>query len=263
MAIEVSNLSGGYGQHLVLAEIDLTIRSGEWLCLVGANGSGKSTLLKSIGRILKPRAGEVFLDGKAIHQQPAHLIAQQLAFLPQHQAIPANLTVFQLACLGRTPHQPWWRSELSPGDRQAVAEALHLTELESYQDYPVAQLSGGQRQRAFLALALAQDPNILLLDEPTTYLDLHYQLQLLALLRQLNQQRSLTIVTALHDLNLALRFCDRVALLKQGNLLALGSTPEVLVPEAIATAFGVEVALIQTPVGPQICPLSASSVPVS
>lgn len=263
MAIEVCNLSGGYGQHLALTEIDLTIHGGEWLCLVGANGSGKSTLLKSIGRILKPQAGSVLLDGKVIHQQPAHRVAQQLAFLPQHQAIPTDLTVAQLACLGRTPHQPWWRSELTPSDRQAVAEALHLTELESYRDYPVAQLSGGERQRAFLALALAQQPKILLLDEPTTYLDLHYQLQLLALLRQLNQQRSLTVVTALHDLNLALRFCDRIALLKQGKLLALGPAAEVLVPEAIATAFGVEVALVETPVGLQICPLSASSVPLA
>jgi iron complex transport system ATP-binding protein len=207
--------------------------------------------------LLKPQTGAVLLDGKAIHTQNAAVVAQKLALLPQQQTIPAGLTVRQLVSLGRTPHQPWWQWELNAEDRDKVERALQLTRMQSLCDRPVEQLSGGERQRAFLALALAQDPQVLLLDEPTTYLDIRYQLQLLELLKQLNQEQGLSIITVLHDVNLAARYSSRIALLYQSKIWALGEPRIVLTPLNLANVLGVEVAVLETPVGLQICSLAA------
>jgi len=256
MPLEAQNLVGGYSTTPIIHGIDLALQQGEWLSLVGANGSGKSTLLKLLSRILQPQKGTVILDGKAIHSQPAQVVAQKLAILPQQQTIPAGLTVRQLVSLGRTPHQPWWQWELDREDRQKVDEAIVETGIEQFSDRLVENLSGGERQRAFLALALAQAPQVLLLDEPTTYLDIHYQLQLLELLKQLNQQQKLSIVTVLHEVNLAARYSDRIAMLKQGSLWDIGTPAGVLTPENLAQVFGVEVIILQTPVGLQICPIA-------
>jgi iron complex transport system ATP-binding protein len=256
MPLEAQNLVGGYTTTPIIHGIDLALQQGEWLSLVGANGSGKSTLLKLLSRILQPQKGTVILDGKAIHTQPAQVVAQKLAILPQQQTIPAGLTVRQLVSLGRTPHQPWWQWELDREDRQKVDEAIVETGIEQFSDRLVENLSGGERQRAFLALALAQAPQVLLLDEPTTYLDIHYQLQLLELLKQLNQHQELSIVTVLHEVNLAARYSDRIAMLKQGSLWDIGTPAEVLTPENLAQVFGVEVIILQTPVGLQICPIA-------
>ncbi len=230
------------------------MKHGEWLSLVGANGSGKSTFLKLLCRILAPAQGKILLDGKDIHSLPPQTVAKRIAILPQQQTIPKGLTVEQLVSLGRTPHQSWYQWDLMPSDREAVTQALCETELEDYRHRPVTQLSGGERQRAFLALALAQNPQILLLDEPTTYLDIHYQLQLLELLKKLHLQ-GLTIITVLHEINLASRYSDRLAFLKQGQLFTIGKTENVLTKENIAQVFDVEVVIIETPVGKQICPL--------
>jgi iron complex transport system ATP-binding protein len=257
MPIETQNLEGGYDAKPVVREINLTLETGEWLSLVGANGSGKSTFLKLLCRILNPTKGVVFLDGKAIAILPPHVVAQKIAILPQQQTIPTGLTVEALVSLGRTPHQPWWQWELNSEDRQKVEVAIAQTQLEKFRDRPLSELSGGERQRAFLALAIAQDPKVLLLDEPTTYLDLNYQLQLLELLKTLNQTQQLTIITVLHDINLAARYSDRLALLKQGSLDSIGKTAEVFKPEAIARVFGVEVVVMKTPVGLQICPIAS------
>jgi len=256
MPLEAQNLVGGYTTTPIIHGIDLALQQGEWLSLVGANGSGKSTLLKLLSRILQPQKGTVILDGKAIHSQPAQVVAQKLAILPQQQTIPAGLTVRQLVSLGRTPHQPWWQWELDREDRQKVDQAIVETGIEQFSDRLVENLSGGERQRAFLALALAQAPQVLLLDEPTTYLDIHYQLQLLELLKHLNQQQKLSIVTVLHEVNLAARYSDRIAMLKQGSLWDIGTPAEVLTPENLAQVFGVEVIILQTPVGLQICPIA-------
>ncbi len=256
MPLEAQNLVGGYSTTPIIHGIDLALQQGEWLSLVGANGSGKSTLLKLLSRILQPQKGTVILDGKAIHTQPAQVVAQKLAILPQQQTIPAGLTVRQLVSLGRSPHQPWWQWELDGEDRQKVEEAIVETGIEQFSDRLVENLSGGERQRAFLALALAQAPQVLLLDEPTTYLDIHYQLQLLELLKQLNQQQRLSIVTVLHEVNLAARYSDHIAMLKQGRLWDIGTPAEVLTPENLAQVFGVEVIILQTPIGLQICPIS-------
>lgn len=255
MLLEIQKLTGGYGEIAIAQNITLSIHRGEWLSLIGANGSGKSTLLKLISRILAPQQGVVLLDGKAIHSQPAAIVARKLAILPQQQTIPEGLTVKQLVSLGRSPHQPWWQWELSREDGEKVEIAMHQTGIEKFSDRSVEQLSGGERQRAFLALALAQNPQVLLLDEPTTYLDICYQLQLLELLKQLNQQ-NLTIITVLHEINLAARYSDRIALLHQGKLTCVGTPHQVLTPDNLAQTFGVDVTIVETPVGLQICPLS-------
>jgi iron complex transport system ATP-binding protein len=260
MPIDLQNLSGGYDQRRIIRDIHLSLESGEWLSLLGANGSGKSTLLKLVSRILTPQAGTVLLDGKAIHTQPAAMVAQQLALLPQQQTVPAGITVRQLVSLGRSPHQPWWQWDLSLSDRHKVDAAIAQVQIEQFCDRPVEQLSGGERQRAFLALALAQNPKVLLLDEPTTYLDIHYQLELLDLLKRLNRETGLSIVTVLHDINLAARYSDRLALLKQGALWAVGTPTAVLTPANLAEVFEIEVDILQTRVGLQICPLSPHKV---
>ncbi|MEH1841264.1 MAG: ABC transporter ATP-binding protein [Nostoc sp.] len=256
MPLELQNLTGGYTLVPIVQNINLTLQTGEWLSLVGANGSGKSTLLKLLSRILSPQQGTVLLDGKAIHSQPPNLVAQKLALLPQQQTVPVGLSVRQLVSLGRTPHQSWWQWELTAQDSVKVEDAIEKTQLEKFSDRLVEHLSGGERQRAFLALALAQEPKVLLLDEPTTFLDINYQLQLLELLKELNQQ-GLTIITVLHELNLAARYSSRIALLKQGHIWEVGTPEEVLTPNAIAQVFGVESVIIQTPVGLQVCTISA------
>ncbi|MEM1311139.1 MAG: ABC transporter ATP-binding protein [Cyanobacteria bacterium P01_H01_bin.153] len=259
MPLEVQHLTGGYSDRAIVAAIDLALAHGEWLSLLGANGSGKSTLLRLMSRILRPKAGTVLLDGRDIHQLSPTAAAKRLALLPQQQILPEGLTVYQLVSLGRSPHQPWWQWELDATGREQVEKALHWTEIEHYRDRPVTTLSGGERQRAFLALALAQDPKVLLLDEPTTFLDLHYQLQLLELLKRLNQERQLSVITVLHDINLAARYSDRLALLRQGELWAVGTPLAMLTPKILAEVFAIQAAIIETPVGPQICPLTASA----
>jgi iron complex transport system ATP-binding protein len=256
MLLEAQQLAGGYGKSRIVRDVHLTLQSGEWLSLVGANGSGKSTLLKLLSRILPTQQGVVLLDGKDIHHQPATAIAQKLALLPQQQTIPSGLNVRQLVSLGRTPYQSWWQWELSTEDRQKVDLALEQTQMRDFCDRPVEELSGGERQRAFLAMALAQDPKVLLLDEPTTYLDLRYQLELLELLKHLNQQQGLAIITVLHDINLAVRYSDRLAMLKQGHLHVVGSPANVLTPANLADVFGITATVLNTPVGLQICPLA-------
>ena len=256
--LESKHLFGGYSKQSIVKDVSLSLHKGEWLSLVGANGSGKSTLLRLFSRILTPQNGAVLLDGKAIHQQSAQSVARQLAILPQQQVVPSGLTVRQLVSLGRTPHQPWWQWDLSLEDREMVETAIAQTQLTEFSDRPVEELSGGERQRAFLALTLAQDPQVLLLDEPTTFLDLHHQLELLELLKMLNHERQLSIVTVLHDINLAVRYSDRIAMLKKGEIVAIGTPDQAITPDNLRQVFDVEAVTIITPVGLQICLLSPS-----
>jgi iron complex transport system ATP-binding protein len=255
MTLAAQNVSGGYSSVLAVQKICFELRSREWLSLVGANGSGKSTLLKLLSRMLVPQQGQVLLDGKLIHAEPAQVIAQKLAILPQQQIVPSGVTVRQLVGLGRTPHQPWWQWEMDSHNRQIVDLALSQTQMGQYRDRPVEQLSGGERQRAFLAMALAQSPQILLLDEPTTYLDIRYQLDLLELLKHLNRETGLSIITVLHEINLAARYSDRIALLKDGQILAIGKPGVVLTADNLKDGFEIEAEILETVVGIQICPL--------
>ncbi|MEL6940798.1 MAG: ABC transporter ATP-binding protein [Cyanobacteria bacterium J06598_1] len=259
--IEAQQLSGGYDDKRIIEAVNLTLHRGEWLSLVGANGSGKSTLLRLLSRILSPQVGTVLLNGRAIHTQPPIEVAKQMAILPQQQVVPAGLSVQQLVSLGRTPHQAWWQWDLTAESLEKVVQALAWTQMEAYCDRPVTELSGGEKQRAFLALALAQDPQVILLDEPTTFLDIHYQLQLLELLKQLNQKKGLSIITVLHDVNLAARYSDRIACLRQGKLWAVGEIRAMLTPKIMREVFEVNAAILETPVGLQICPIAAYETP--
>jgi iron complex transport system ATP-binding protein len=255
--LEGQNLSGGYGNLPIVHQLTLALRPGEWLSLVGPNGSGKSTLLKLLSNGLPITKGSVLLDGELIQRFTPNEVARRLSLLPQQPTIPEGLTVRELVSLGRSPHQPWWQWQTNSLDMQKVQAALALTQLEDFSERLVAQLSGGERQRAFLALALAQETKLLLLDEPITFLDLRYQLELLELLKAINQEKQLTIITVLHDLNLAARYSDRLVLLHEGKIWAMGSPLEVITPEHLAKVFGIEAALIETPVGLQVFPLRA------
>ncbi|MEO1388882.1 MAG: ABC transporter ATP-binding protein [Cyanobacteria bacterium J06634_6] len=258
MLLKSQQLSGGYGDKRIVEAVNLTLEQGEWLSLVGANGSGKSTLLRLLSRILPAQSGAVLLNSRDIQSLSPAAVAKSLAILPQQQVLPDGLTVYQLVSLGRTPHQPWWQWELDEQSKERIELALKWTEMGQYRDRLVTELSGGERQRAFLALALAQNPQVLLLDEPTTFLDVHFQLQLLTLLRRLNKQQGLSIITVLHDINLAARYSDRIACMRQGQLQVVGPVSEVLTPETIQAIFAVKAAIVQTPVGPQICPIAAA-----
>jgi len=255
--LQAQQLSGGYADKRIVEAVNLTLEKGEWLSLVGANGSGKSTLLRLLSRILPVQAGAVLLDSKDIHSLAPTEVAKQLAILPQQQVLPPGLTVYQLVSLGRTPHQPWWQWDLDARSRERIELVLEWTDIAQYRNRAVSELSGGEKQRAFLALALAQDPQVLLLDEPTTFLDVHFQLQLLELLKRLNQQQNLSIITVLHDINLASRYSDRIACMRQGHLWTVGEVETVLTPETMQAVFAINAAILKTPVGLQICPLAA------
>jgi iron complex transport system ATP-binding protein len=189
------------------------------------------------------------------YQKPNRTIAQILANLPQQPTIPAGITVEQLVSLGRSPHQDWWKWDLNAVDKLCITEAIELTQLENHRNQLVKTLSGGERQRAFLALALAQQPQIIFLDEPTTYLDIRYQLELLDLLSRLNRQRNLTVVIVLHEINLALRYSHQIAMMKDGKIIAIGEPLIAVTPSSLRSTFDIEAVIIDTPISSQICPL--------
>jgi len=254
--LRAEDLAGGYGSRTVVSGITLGISVGEWLSVVGGNGSGKSTLVRLLSRILKPAQGQVVFQGRDLQTWDAKALSRQLALLPQQPRIPSGLTVTQLVSLGRSPHQPWWRWQVSSTGQARVQWALEQVDLVRFAHRWVEELSGGERQRAFLALALAQDPQVLFLDEPTTFLDLRYQLELLEVLSRLHQQ-GLAVITVLHDLNLAARYSQRIALMYQGSLVDVGSPEAMLTPEKLRQVFGLECERLQTSVGFQVCPISS------
>ena len=253
MTLNTKDFSTGYQGNQIIKSISLSLKRSEWLGIIGANGSGKSTFLKGISRILEVYSGIVYLDGQDIHHSSTKEIAKKISVLPQHQKSNLALTVYELVSLGRSPHKKWWELDLNENDHSKVERSIALTDMSDLKDKYVDTLSGGQRQRAFLSLALAQDAKTLLLDEPTTFLDLRYQLQFLDLLKRINKEQEISIVTVIHDLNLAARYCDRIAVLKDGELLAVDSPKKVLNKELMKQAFQVETCQIDTPIGLQIC----------
>ena len=257
MTLITSNFSTGYEENKIIKSINLSFNESEWLGIIGANGSGKSTFLKGISRILDAYTGSVHLDGQNIHVSSTKEIAKRISVLPQQNNSNLSLTVYELVCLGRSPHKKWWELDLDQNDQLKVEKSIALTDMTSLKNKPVNSLSGGQRQRAFLSLALAQEAKTLLLDEPTTFLDLRYQLQFLDLLKRLNYEEKLSIITVIHDLNLAARYCDRIAVIKDGELLAIDKPRDVLTYELLKKAFQVETCQIETPVGVQICTIKS------
>lgn len=245
--LHAEGLSFTYRDDLVLKALDIEVPAGRITAIIGANGSGKSTVLKNMARLLKPTAGAVYLDGQAIHRLPTRLVAQQLAVLPQAPQAPDGLKVRELVRYGRHPWQGGMRP-LSKQDEAKVDEAIALANLEDLAHRPVGSLSGGQRQRAWIGLALAQDSPLLLLDEPTTSLDLAHQFEVLTLLERLNRERGKTVVLVLHDINHASRYAHRVVALHEGRVVASGPPREVLTADNLRTVYGIEVRLIEDPV---------------
>ncbi|WP_369824401.1 ABC transporter ATP-binding protein [Kitasatospora sp. Root187] len=235
-----------YGDRTIVAGLDLTLPGGSVTAIVGPNACGKSTLLRGLTRLLAPAAGTVTLDGADIHRMSARALAKRLGLLPQQPVTPEAVTVESLVRLGRYPHQrmlsPW-----SAADQAAVEDALIRTGTAELRDRPVDQLSGGQRQRAWIALALAQDTELLLLDEPTTFLDLRHQLEVLDLVADLHDQAGRTVVMVLHDLGQAARYADHLVVLDGGKLAAAGPPAEVLTAELVEAVFQVPCLVVPDP----------------
>lgn len=259
MKLEARGLRLAYGRRVVVDQIDLSFVPGEFVVLAGPNGSGKSTLLRALARLIRPAAGDVLLDGRSLSAWPARELARRLAILPQSPESPGDLTVEQLVALGRHPYQSLLATA-SAADRAAIDAALEQTDLSALRDRPLAALSGGERQRAWIALSLAQQPSLLLLDEPTTFLDPAHALAVLMLARRLNHEQGLTVVMALHDLSQAARFADRVVLMHGGRVAADGPPSGVLTAEQIALVFGIEAEVLTTDGGlPVIAPIRAAA----
>ncbi|MCC7352772.1 MAG: ABC transporter ATP-binding protein [Anaerolineae bacterium] len=244
--LKTDNLSLAYEQLVVVEGLSLQIQTGKITTFVGANGSGKSTILKGLARILKPKMGAVYLDGKAIHRIPTKQVAQRLAMLPQSPQAPDGLTVRELVSYGRYPYQGGF-GILQKQDQEIIRWALEITGMADLDKRPVGTLSGGQRQRAWIAMALCQDTPLLLLDEPTTFLDMAYQLEVLQLLHKLNQEENRTIVMVLHDLNQAARYSDYLFAISGGKVVAQGAPEEVITPEILRQVFGVEALVVKDP----------------
>ena len=245
-SLVVEDVVLGYGDRIVIDGLDLVVQPGRMTAIVGPNACGKSTLLRSVSRLLRPRAGHVLLDGRSVHRVPAKELARTLGLLPQSPIAPDGITVADLVGRGRHPHQgvfSRWRAE----DDVAVAEALEATGTIGLADRPVDDLSGGQRQRVWIAMALAQQTELLLLDEPTTFLDVRHQVEVLDLLTDMNRTRGTTTVMVLHDLNMAARYADHLVAMVDGRVHVAGPPGEVLTEECVRTVFGLEARVIVDP----------------
>ncbi|WP_431825488.1 ABC transporter ATP-binding protein [Burkholderia sp. F1] len=238
MTLVARDLSLGYGARRIVDNLSLSIEPGRTTVLLGPNGSGKSTLLRALAGLLAPREGAALLDGVPLQHWPRRKLARRIAFLAQTQDVPPGLTVQELVRHGRFAHRTWLRGE-TDDDRDAVDWALETAGLAAMRERPLIALSGGERQRVWIAMALAQRADILLLDEPTTYLDLGHQLDVVTTLRRLNETFGLTIVMSLHDLNQAMRFADRAVVMRDGRLIADGMPVDVLTPALVADVFHV------------------------
>ncbi len=256
-----AGLDLGYGDRKIVSALDLTVPAGKLTVIVGANACGKSTLLRGLARLLTPTKGAVYLDGKPIHQMPTREVATILGVLPQSPIAPDAITVTDLVGRGRYPHQGWFR-RWTPEDDAAVAQALAATDTLELADRPVGELSGGQRQRVWIAMALAQETDLLLLDEPTTFLDINHQVEVLDLLTDLVKTNGRTVVVVLHDLNLACRYADHIVAMKSGRILAEGAPVEVVTEAVVKDAFGMTSRVVVDPVSntPMIVPIGRHHV---
>ena len=237
--IEGSKLSIGYEEKIIVNDFDISISEGEFVSLIGPNGSGKSTILKCISGLLKQKDGVVNLDGEDLASLDTKKVAKKLSILSQHNQAPDDITVEDLIYYGRMPHKKCYESKTSE-DEDIVKWAIEQTNLEGYETRRVSDLSGGERQRVWLALALAQQPKVLLLDEPTTYLDICHQLEVLELVKKLCKNLNITVITVLHDLNQAAKYSDRVIVLQKGQKVVEGKPKEVFTNDMIREVYNVE-----------------------
>lgn len=253
---QTKNIQSGYDNKTILEDVSLEIPSNQISIIIGANGCGKSTLLKTMSRLIKPTNGEVLLDGKSIHHMAPKQLAKTLGLLPQSPVVPEGITVADLVGRGRFPHQTLFKG-WSKEDYQAVSDALEMMNITEFANRNIDELSGGQRQRVWIAMALAQQTDILFLDEPTTYLDITYQVEILDLLTDLNRQYGTTIVMVLHDINLSARYADYLFTVKKGQLIAEGAPSDILTSELIKETFNLDCQVISDPVSntPLIIPI--------
>jgi len=242
MSIELKNLSYRYenGQNFVLKQVNLSIERGHVLAIAGKNGSGKTTLIKLMSGVLKPSEGQIHLDGSTLGRMKRREVAQQVAVVPQQFNMPFAFTLREVVLLGRTPFLKPFSGE-GKGDNRAVDRAIALIGIDELKGRFFNELSGGERQKAILALALAQEPKLLLLDEPTAHLDINHQVEVLELIRKLNRERGLTVLATMHDLNLASLYFDRLILLNEGRIVTEGSPRQVLSKERVEDVFRTDV----------------------
>ncbi|PRX96815.1 ABC transporter ATP-binding protein [Allonocardiopsis opalescens] len=254
--LRVEDVHLGYDEREIVGGLSLEVPPSRITMIVGANACGKSTLLRGIARLLRPTAGAVYLDDRSIHQQSTRSVATVVGILPQAPSAPDGITVGDLVARGRYPHQGWFGRRTAE-DEAAVAEAMLATGTVDLADRPVDELSGGQRQRAWIAMALAQRTDILLLDEPTTYLDVSHQVEVLDLLTDLNRRLGTTIVIVLHDLNLACRYADHLVAMKEGKVAAEGRPSEVVTEATVTEVFGMPSRIVADPVSgtPMVVPI--------
>lgn len=259
--LAADSVSLGYGERVIVDELSIEIAPGVVTTVIGPNGCGKSTLLKSLGRLLRPRAGQVVLDGKAITSMKTKDVARVIGMLPQTPVAPEGLTVADLVARGRHPHQSWLR-QWSADDETEVAAALAQTGIADLAERTLDELSGGQRQRAWISMALAQGTDILLLDEPTTYLDLAHSLEVLDLVDRLHAEFGRTVVMVLHDLNLAIRYSDELVVMSAGRIVAQGKPADIVSAELLSEVFGLEATVLTDPVSgrPMIVPIGTRHV---
>ncbi|MCM7886904.1 iron-enterobactin ABC transporter ATP-binding protein [Enterobacter sichuanensis] len=250
------NLTLGYGKKIIARDLTVAIPDGHFTAIIGPNGCGKSTLLRTLSRLMTPVEGSVFLDGEQIQRFPSKEVARRIGLLAQNATTPGDITVLELVSRGRYPHQPLftrWRKE----DEEAVHRAMRATGITDLALQSVDTLSGGQRQRAWIAMVLAQETAIMLLDEPTTWLDISHQIDLLELLSELNRTQGYTLAAVLHDLNQACRYATHLIALRDGEIVAQGAPKEIVTPELIARIYGMRCMIIDDPVAgtPLVVPL--------
>jgi iron complex transport system ATP-binding protein len=246
-SLSTEALSLAYGDRTIVDRLDLQIPAGRVTAVIGANGCGKSTLLRALARLIAPRSGSVILDGKALQSRPSKEVARMLGLLPQSPIAPEGIAVADLVGRGRHPHQKLL-ARFTAHDYEVVAQSLASTGIEEFADRSVDELSGGQRQRVWIAMALAQETDILLLDEPTTFLDVAHQIDVLDLLTDLNRDRGTTIVMVLHDMNMAARYADHLFAMREGRIVASGSPSDVITSELIRDVFDLDAVVVPDPV---------------
>lgn len=247
MSLELKHITTGYNNKAIIRDLNLSIPEGKITSLIGANGCGKSTLLKTICRIIEPMGGEVLLDGQNMHAMDSRALAKRVAILPQNPSAPGALTVRELVMYGRAPHKSSLFSRSTKEDREMVEWALKETDLWEYADREISNMSGGQRQRAWIAMAIAQDTDILFLDEPTSFLDVSHQMDVLHMVEELNKKYGKTIVMVIHELNEAARFSDYLVAMRQGCILYQGKPHEIFHNEMLKDVFGIDATIMNDP----------------
>lgn len=241
----IKNLKFSYGKHEVIKDLSVDIKKGKITTLIGANGCGKSTLFHLMTRNLRPDAGIVYLEGKNVEDIRLKELARKVAIVHQYNTAPSDLTVEKLVNYGRTPYHTMGLSKNPGEDEDKIRRAMEITNIWKYKDKPVMELSGGQKQRVWIAMSLAQDTKILFLDEPTTYLDIRYQLQILRLIKKLNREYDITIVMVLHDINQALYYSDEIIAMKDGKIVEQGNPQEIVTQQLIKSVYDVDLDILR------------------